>query len=219
MTNNTNTTGGVATALSKVSVGEFSLLLILWLLYCCVGKWSPDQPLRIVVLIQSAAKILIINLWYKARDPVLSLFVVHLLGRVTLTTNHMGLCQGAAVVFWLIMDSVTVFFIPLRALNIVCEALMVVGTLGYVAALTMSLKKRGRGRWQLRLGAIFLWCIGWGIISVLCWTGVIDQLMAIVWFMTYAACIPKRETAPATGEPPNIELRSPWLASVAPSRS
>lgn len=214
-----NTTEAAETALFRVSTVEYYLLLSIWLIYCCTGHWAPDQPLRIITLLQGCAKLIIINLWFGTRDLAMSLFVTYMLGRCTLSTDRFGLCQGTVVVFWMILDTFNVFFRSFRIANIVCEALMAIGILGYVIVLTQALQERGRGRWLLKLCAIILWCLGWGVIAVLCWIKQIDQVIAVIWFMTYAACFPRSGTPASPGPSPSITLRSPWLAALARRRA
>lgn len=142
-----NTTDFTTTALFRVSTLEFTTILTIWLLYCCMGRWSPDQPLRFLALMQGCAKLITINLWFGMRDLAMSLFVTYMLGRFHIAIDRLGICQGATVVFWMILDSLTVFCTPLKIANIACEALMTLGLLAYVIALTSALQKRGRRRW------------------------------------------------------------------------
>ena len=214
-----NTTEAATTALFRVSTVEFFMLLTIWLLYCCTGRWSPDQPLRVLALLQGCAKLITINIWFGVRDLAMSLFVTYILGRLTITTDRLGICQGATVVFWMILDTIAIFYAPLRLANILCEALMTVGMLGYVITLAKALQERGRRRWLIRLGAIVLWCLVWGVISVLYWLKQIDQVIVVIWFMTYAACFPKSETPASPGRTPPIVLQSPWVASLAQRRA
>lgn len=79
-----------ADALNKVSRVEYITLLTLWLIYCCTGRWSPDQPLRLVALLQSS-KILLRNIWLRVRNPAMLQFIVHMLDRYTLATNRVGM--------------------------------------------------------------------------------------------------------------------------------
>lgn len=214
-----NNTPAATTALFKVSTEEYIIFVSLWLLYCCTGKWSLEQPLRLVTLCQGVAKMLTINLWFKIRDPGLSLFVTYVLGRVRLSTDCIGMYQGAAIVFWMVLDSITVFWAPMKYVGIVYEAIMAVGLLGFLTTLTVTLQERGRGRWLVALGAIVLWALGWGVMSVLYWMGQVDQVLLVVWFMTYAACFPRRETASSPGRTPPFVLQSPWLATLGQRRA
>lgn len=218
-TTTNGTSNATPTTLFRVSTLEHAALLTLWLLYCCTGRWAPDQPLRILGLIRESAKIAVNNLWLQKRDLSLSLFVIHMLGRITIDTDRMGQCQSITVGFWMILDSVTVFVEPLRFANAVCEALMAIGVVVYLIILTKSLQERGRRRWLLKLGAILLWGLGWGALSVLYWRDRIGQITMVVWFMTYAACFPRPETVAKPGASPPIKLRSPWLASLAQRRA
>ncbi|KAM3582738.1 uncharacterized protein V6R79_005004 [Siganus canaliculatus] len=215
-----NGTGDINPApLFRVSTLEHVALLTLWLLYCCTGRWALDQPLRIIGLIRECIKVPITNLWFKKRDLGLSLFVIHLLGRFSISTDRMGLCQGSAIVFWMTLDMAAMFYEPLKIANAVCEALMAVGVIIYLIILTKNLQERGRRRWLLKLGAILLWGMGWGIVTALYCSACVDQVIMIVWFMTYAACFPRPATVAKPGASPPIQLRSPWLASIARRRA
>lgn len=48
--------------------------------------------------------------------------------------------------------------------------------------------------------------MGWSVISILYWVGLIDQQVVIIWFMTYDAYFPRREapTSPGASPPPMI---------------
>lgn len=216
-TNSTPTTDGPTTALYRVSTLEFTAILTLWLLYCCTGRWAPDQPLRILALMLSCAKLLIINLWFGARDLAMSLFITYLLGRLNLSTDRLGMCQGAVVVFWMVLDTAAMFFAPLKYANILCEAIMALGLLTYRIILVGALQPRGRRRWLIQLVCIILWGLGWGAMSGLYWAGLVDQLLVVMWLMTYAACFPRTELPSSLGTTP--PLRSPWLSAIAQRRA
>lgn len=47
-----------------------------------------------------------------------------ILCQFTLTTDRIGMCQGATLVFWMILDTACIFYFPLRLAKIVCEGLM-----------------------------------------------------------------------------------------------
>ena len=106
-----NTTEAATTALLRVSTVEFFILLTIWLLYCCTGRWSSDQPLRILALLQGCATLIIINIEFGVRDLAMSLSHL-ILGSITLTTDRLGICQGTTVVFWMILDTVSFLRTP-----------------------------------------------------------------------------------------------------------
>ncbi|KAE8301099.1 hypothetical protein D5F01_LYC01258 [Larimichthys crocea] len=110
-----------------------------------------------------------------------------MLGRLTISTDRVGICQGATIVFWMILDTFNIFYSPLKIASTLCEALITMGLLGHVAFLTKGLQERGRRRWLIKLVAATLWCMGWGVIAVLYWIKQVNQIVVVMWLMTYAA--------------------------------
>lgn len=152
------------------------------------------------------------------RNLAMSLFVTYVLGRLPINTSKVGLCQGGALLIWMVLDTATIFYSPLRLVNTVYEGLMAMGLLAYLMSMTLSLQKRGRKCWLIKLSGIILWGMGWGMLSILLWLGMVDQVVIVVWFMTYAAFFPVSMAAFSPGATPPV-IRSPWLASLAQRRS
>lgn len=121
-----NTTDTVTTALFKVSTVELIALLTLWLHYCCTSRWFPDQSLRILALLQSCAKIVIISLWFGVHDLAMSLFSTSILDHLAITADRFGHCQGAIIIMWMIVDTITIFFAPLRIIKSIYEATLAI---------------------------------------------------------------------------------------------
>ncbi|KAE8291680.1 hypothetical protein D5F01_LYC09037 [Larimichthys crocea] len=82
-----------------------------------------------------------------------------MLGHLTISTDQKRICQGTAIVFWMILDTANIFYPPLKIAGTLCEALIIIGVLSHVAYLTMGLQERGRRRWLIKLVAATLWCL------------------------------------------------------------
>ncbi|KAE8283576.1 hypothetical protein D5F01_LYC18979 [Larimichthys crocea] len=158
-------------------------------------------------------------MWGGVQDLGVSMFATYMLGRFTISTDRKGICQGTAIVLWMILDTANIFCPPFKIASTLCEALIIIGVLSHVAFLTTGLQERGRRRWLIKLVAAALWCLGWGIIAVLYWMKRVNQIVVVMWLMTYAAFFPRSRTTSSPGPSPPITLRSPWLAAIAQRRA
>ncbi|KAE8283616.1 hypothetical protein D5F01_LYC19019 [Larimichthys crocea] len=152
-----------------------------------------------VFVSDGCARVVILSLWGGVQDLAVSLFATYMLGRLTISTDRKGICQGTAIVFWMILDTANIFYPPLKIASTLCEALIIIGVLSHVAYLTTGLQERGRRRWLIKLVAAILWCLGWGVIAILYWMKRVNQIVVVMWLMTYAAFFPRSGTTSSPG--------------------
>ena len=208
-----------AQTLFRVSIGDYFTILACWFIYCQSGSWSTSRPWRWVTLIQGYVKLLLYLLYLKEKDMIMSMFVTYLLGRIRLGTGLVGYSQSFMILAWVVMDTMTVFMEDMMWPTVFWEGLMSVGLLSYLLILACSLRKEGRDRWLQRIGAIVVWGLGWGVLSLLYRLHLLNQLSILAWFMTYAALFPvidhPEEPRPST---PPLPF-SPWLSYVGAQKA
>lgn len=76
-----------------VSMLEYALILIIWILYCCTGTWSREQPLKILTFLQGCTKLIIQWAAYGVQDWGASMFLVYIMGRCTINSDREGMCK------------------------------------------------------------------------------------------------------------------------------
>ena len=144
--------------------------------------------------------------------------MTYILGRFRIARDRLGCVQSILVLIWMTLDMASIFYVPLKYLNVVYEASLTIAMLAYLTVLTVQLQRPGRQVWIMKLGAIVLWGLGWGLFAVLFWCSVVDQTVIMCWFMTYAALFPNQRPPSSPGISPTMHLTSPWLASIAKRR-
>lgn len=198
---------------------EFWAIEITWFIYCCVGIWAIDRPLRIISLILGVTKIAIENVYRQRGRLTLSLFMTYLLGRTGTDNIVPGFVRAVAVTIWAGLDFTSLFYKPFVWATTAYEGLLAIVLLAYLIHMIMALQERGRGRWLLRLSAVVLWGVGWGITIVLHYWQPGMSKVVVIWLMLYEALFPRKQgkNPGSAGMTPPV-LKHPCFSALARRR-
>lgn len=212
-----NGTRDNGTTVNEMTVLNLWILDAIWLLYCCHGEWTLQQPLRIVAVILGTVKCIVTHVWQKDMGVTLSWFATYLLGRMKFTKQLIDQIATVALVIWMITDTVAIFLTAAKWIDLALEALAVTAMLTYHLTLAMALQPKGRAIWLRKVCAVVGWGIGWGILSIIHWSINECTVLIMAWFMWYGAVFPVKGES-GGGQSPPPQLHSPFPNRFAVKR-
>lgn len=191
--NSSNDTFGRPGALKDVSNElEYWLFLLIWISHSCTGQWYLNQPTRPIVLLITVTKILVLRFLYCTYTLGLGGFVVYMHGRITIKYGTpTGIAETFVLSCWIVLDMASILAFEVIYGAIVLEGTLAIALALYVMTLVIRLQRNPHGKgskvWIMRTAKLIIWGSIWGIMSILLWLGLIDQLVLIAWFFTYSA--------------------------------
>lgn len=195
-----------------MSNAGFWLQFMIWCIYCGLGSWSFDQPLRFLVFTEALLKFGLNNYLCGVTDHGLSLFTTYLLGRFRVDTTKWGLVQGFMILLWTICDLWSIFNYYVFYCLIILQGAIVTTIVICILVLVLNLQEGGRSDWIPRVVILIVWAIVWLLLSILSWTPFkdVESTEIRLWLMMYGAILPHKFSHARPPRPLGPYF-SPWL--------
>lgn len=188
---------------------EFFSIQAIWMFYCVTGKWTVNPGWRLIAFLEGLVCMTINNIWRGYLVYTTSWFMTHLLGKITIRCDPVGMIRLVSFLTWLITDLLTLWYKEAYYGNIACEMAIMSGLIYCRFTRIEGTRARKEKGWQRELIYLSIWAPVWVILFGLCLWGYITKLPILIWFIMFGFLFPKNsESVTSENQAPPLPRRN-----------